>query len=389
MNGALSKAAEAVKSAELADEMLVEKESEAEQTLGKILQAHSKALNAAKESQSAHDLASEAKNRSKGELDRSAMLRKKIEDFSSRPNKASTADVATLAEECLNAELNLDESQIQDLAVQIEAAIENVADVDKILAETADDLRIAQDLKARAESVQTEAKAQLSSAESVTTNLSQAAVSQDAANDAVAQTRNDIDSARTDLGQITNDMDSAKNGADKLVMDVGVLVRKQQELQRDYIKNEQHVSAAKEAALMAKAKADTANTELYELNKGFLNVDGVLNEKTAKIGDAKDVAVDLQRRANALAANASNKLNVLTDVESEFEDNERRLEELSRQLMSLNCEMMLHLRVIEQLSNFYQTCTPPKEWNDSQSCVCNPGAHDPTCTSRRDVAFNK
>ena len=80
---------------------------------------------------------------------------------------------------------------------------------------------------------------------------------------------------------------------------------------------------------------------------------------------------------------------VFSDVESEFEDNERRLEELSRQLLSLNCEMKLHLGVIEQLSNFYQTCTPPDEWNPTESCVCNPGDNDPSCISRRDIAFNK
>ena len=105
--------------------------------------------------------------------------------------------------QCLSAELDLNTAQIQGLAVNINNAIVGVADVDQILADTADDLITAEDLKTRAETVQAEAKAQLESAESVTRALSQAAVSQDAADLAVTQTRSDIDSARADLGQVS------------------------------------------------------------------------------------------------------------------------------------------------------------------------------------------
>ena len=105
--------------------------------------------------------------------------------------------------QCLSAELDLDQSEIQNLAVNINNAIVGVADVDQILADTADDLNTAEDLKIRAEMIQSQAKEQLDSAESVTKALSQAAVSQDAAELAVTQTRTDIDSARADLGKVS------------------------------------------------------------------------------------------------------------------------------------------------------------------------------------------
>jgi len=271
--------------------------------------------------------------------------------------------------------------------MNINNAIVGVANVDQILQDTADDLITAEDLKTRAETVQAEAREQLDKAENVTQALSQAAVSQDAADLAVAQTRADTNLARADLGQIQNDMGKAVNAADRLVYDVQELALKQRKLQTDYIENENHVTAATEAALKAKTQADKANTELYQLNNGFKNVSGVLDTKTTTIGGAKDLALELQRRANELAAQASNKLSFLSDVELEFEENERRLTELSSQLVALNCEMMIHLQVIDDKSNFYRSCTPPGTWSPLSTCTCSPGDMEPTCTSRRDVSF--
>ena len=107
-------------------------------------------------------------------------------------------------------------------------------------------------------------------------------------------------------------MTDAISKADNLVLDVSGLGMRQTSLQRDYTKNENRVLSATEAALKAKTKADKANTELYQLNNGFKNVSGTLEEKTVTIGGAKDLALDLQKRANDLAAQASNKLTYLT-----------------------------------------------------------------------------
>ena len=109
-------------------------------------------------------------------------------------------------------------------------------------------------------------------------------------------------------------MTDAISKADNLVLDVSGLGMRQTSLQRDYTKNENRVLSATEAALKAKTKADKANTELYQLNNGFKNVSGTLEEKTVTIGGAKDLALDLQKRANDLAAQASNKLTYLTGI---------------------------------------------------------------------------
>ena len=106
--------------------------------------------------------------------------------------------------QCLDAELAQDQAEIEKLAVDINNAIVGVPDVDQILADTADNVLMATDLKNEAEAVQKEAKTQLDIAEKIIRELSNAAVSQDAAEEAVIQTWNDIDSAGTNLGQVSH-----------------------------------------------------------------------------------------------------------------------------------------------------------------------------------------
>ena len=104
--------------------------------------------------------------------------------------------------QCMDAKLNLDQNEIQNLATDINDAIGGVADVEQIITDTAQDIITAQDLKNSAELAQQEAEAELLKAENVSKALSQAEESQNAADLAVTQTRSDIDSARADLGQV-------------------------------------------------------------------------------------------------------------------------------------------------------------------------------------------
>ena len=140
-------------------------------------------------------------------------------------------------------------------------------------------------------------------------------------------------------------MEDATNAADQSVVDVGILAVRQQQLQTEYIKNENRVNAARgetisfiykyglfinskivnwtlyqfirsflpsffsaDAAEDAKQQALQANNDLYLLNTGFKNVSSTLRAKDDLIGTAKNTAMDLQRRANALSNSATNKL---------------------------------------------------------------------------------
>ena len=106
-------------------------------------------------------------------------------------------------------------------------------------------------------------------------------------------------------------MNNAVNQADTLVMEVQELFGKKKKLQADYITNERRVKSATDAAIQAKTQADRANTELYQVNNGFRNVSGKLEVKGQSVQGAKDLALDLARRANNLANSATNKISVI------------------------------------------------------------------------------
>ena len=73
--------------------------------------------------------------------------------------------------------------------------------------------------------------------------------------------------------------------------------------------------------------------------------------------------------------------NIFSDIESEFESNERKLMSLSQELVKLNCEMKIHLKVIDEKSNYYRTCATGGTWEPQETCSCIDGNLEPSCTS--------
>ena len=69
----------------------------------------------------------------------------------------------------------------------------------------------------------------------------------------------------------------------------------------------------------------------------------------------------------------------LSDVEKELEDTERRLLALSQELVSMNCEMMLHLKILQDKSNYFRTCSPPTKFESNETCQCLEGISEPEC----------
>merc|ERR1712154_309567 len=124
-----------------------------------------------------------------------------------------------------------------------------------------------------------------------------------------------------------------------------------------------------------------ANSDLYKLNFDFKNVSESLSHKESNIGSAKNRELSLQKRASALSNSASQKLADLLDMEKQYEDNQKELEELSETLTQMNCLMQIHLKVIQAKSNFYTTCQPPRAWEPMEECVCSSGTGqtEPEC----------
>lgn len=103
-------------------------------------------------------------------------------------------------------------------------------------------------------------------------------------------------------------MSEAIGSSDASVAEVTDLTIRHQQLQTEFIKNENRVKMAAKATATAKTKARSANGVLYQLNNEFSNISNGLQAKTVDIGSAKDLAVRLQERANDLSTSSSNKL---------------------------------------------------------------------------------
>ena len=186
---------------------------------------------------------------------------------------------------------------------------------------------------------------QLARAENVTKSLVDAEEAQNAAEEAIQIALANITSARADLGFISSEMDEATAASEKTFEETKGLLEKQKLLQTAYISNENHVKKAQTAAEAAKSQASKANSDLYKLNADFKNVSESLTFKESNIGSAKDRAVSLQRRASTLSNSASQKLEELLDMEKQYEENQKELEDLSETLTMMECQMHIHLKV--------------------------------------------
>jgi chromosome segregation ATPase len=381
----LTKSQDAVKDAKEAEMLLKEKDLVAEEALNKISSVHGNVEKSSELAQMAYDMAYDAKNRSQSESERVELLTGKIDEFLEADN-ATPEQVKNVAEECLQAEMTMDTAEIQDLANEINKATGSVTDVDKINQETAGPLQKAEDLKAKADEAKMKAAAQLARAENVTKSLGDAEEAQHAAEEAINSALGDISSARKDLGFITSEMEEATTASDKTFEDTKLLLEKQKLLQTAYISNENHVKKAQTAAEGAKSQASKANSDLYKLNSDFKNVSESLSHKVSNIGSAKDRALSLQRRASTLSNSASQKLADLLDMEKQYEDNQKELEELSETLTQMNCQMQIHLKVIQSKSNFYTACNPPGTWEPAEDCACKTGETEPECQTRASPA---
>merc|ERR1711973_521498 len=129
----------------------------------------------------------------------------------------------------------------------------------------------------------------------------------------------------------------------------------------------------------AKSLASKANSDLYALNSKFRTVSESLTQKEDKIGSAKARALGLQRRANKLSNSASQKLADLLDMEKQYEENQKELELLSESLTKMNCQMQIHLKVIQSKSAWYMGCMTPSKWSSEEDCTCPNGETEPQC----------
>jgi len=98
----------------------------------------------------AHNLATLAKNRSENTVQDNDELLESVDEFLNK-QRAKPDDIKNVAVEVLNKKIQLEPEQITELAQKINNTIASLTNIDDILAETSDDLALANSLKNEAD----------------------------------------------------------------------------------------------------------------------------------------------------------------------------------------------------------------------------------------------
>ncbi|XP_035224803.1 laminin subunit beta-1-like isoform X2 [Stegodyphus dumicola] len=353
--GAVTRADDAFDLAKEAEKKIREKEGSSKELLEEVDDARKDADEALEEARMAFERAEAAKGRSENATVIVEDLLDKIEKFLTAGG-AKPLEIRSRADETLKQSVSLEPEQITNLAREINDTIASLTNIDAILNATAGDLAEAQALKNRADRAKENAEAILDTAKQVLEALEEAREAQLRAQTAIEKANKDIEAADIDLGQIASETAAAQEIANKSVDDIAGMQDRLDRLKKKFTENERNAKKSAVEANVAGKLAEQAGRDAQELQEKYNETASALDDKAKVSGAAKERADRLRERAKKLAEDANGRLKELIDMEDEFDDNERRLKDFSKELDELNMEMEGHLVVIEDRSAFYRDC---------------------------------
>ena len=234
----------------------------------------------------------------------------------------------------------------------------SVPDSDKILADTKDDLYLAEQLKNRATKMKEDAIEKQMLANVVVVLLNDAKKAQTRAQEAINQAERDVSRSEKDLEEIAEVTKGAQMQANSTTQTVDSLDARLKQLQTQSVRNDfvlnQEISV--EARKIAE-EAQNVDIKTKELAMEYKNADELLDSRMNKSNGNILRAKKLLQKASELTADTSTKSKDLDGMESVYRDNERMLSDLMDQVDSLTGEMEKHLAEIEQKAQRYKQCT--------------------------------
>lgn len=273
-------------------------------------------------------------------------------------DQPTPAMVRDLANEVLAKNIQLKPDEIKELADHIKSIVGSLTDSDKILADTKDDLYLAEQLKNRAIKMKEDAIEKQVLANVVVVLLNDAKKAQTRAQEAIDQADRDISRSEKDLEEIAEVTRGAQMQANSTTQTVDSLDARLKQLQTQSVRNDfvlnQEISV--EARKIAE-EAQNVDIKTKELAMEYKNADELLDSRMNKSNGNILRAKKLLQKASELTADTSTKSKDLDGMESVYRDNERMLSDLMDQVDSLTGEMEKHLAEIEQKAQRYKQCT--------------------------------
>ncbi|XP_046889497.1 laminin subunit beta-1a [Hypomesus transpacificus] len=283
-------------------------------------------------------------------------LIRQIRDFLTQ-DAADLESIEEVANEVLAMQMPTTPAQLQNLTNEIRERVGDLSHVETILNQSADDIQRAESLLEQARRARKEATGVRDTAVMVKQALEEAGRAQTAAAEAIKQATTDIKGTNdllTSVESETADSEFQLNNATqrllRLEQDVTLLREKAQNTSLSAAQTESDSEDIKKVAAEVKKDLDT------ELKNKYSTVDDLITQKAGGVSDAKKRAERLQQEAKDLLLQASDKLQLLKDLEKSYEENQKTMEEKASQLVDLEKAVRDLLQEISHKVTVYSTC---------------------------------
>jgi len=353
--GAFTKSSKAFSFATDAENKIYEKEAKAEELFRGISQAKQETMGAKEVAQEALVAAAQAQNRSLVAVQQSADLVKRMQHFLDNQG-ATPQEIQKLARQTKEKNIELQPEQITELAHNINSTISSLTDINTILADTAEDLEVAQQLKAQADMAKAGAENILTKAQEFLDTLGQAESTQELIKVAINNTNNNITQAKLDLTQITSETGEAKQKANETVAEVNGLQERVKALQTGFLKNEKDAQEVRAEAESMTSEVKKAEDRAREMQSAYNQAVDKLEARARDSVLAQARAHNLLEKASQLSLNTTDKLKQLKDAEVLYRDQEKELVGLADTIKEFNERMSDALLHINNMSSKYRNC---------------------------------
>uniref|UniRef100_A0A8C4HGW1 Laminin subunit beta-1 n=1 Tax=Dicentrarchus labrax TaxID=13489 RepID=A0A8C4HGW1_DICLA len=282
-------------------------------------------------------------NRTKNKVDQSneelRSLIRQIRDFLTQ-DAADLESIELVANEVLAMQMPTTPAQLQNLTDEIRQKVGELGHVETILQQSADDIQKAENLLDQARRASEEAMDVKDSAEKVKRALKEAQRAQNAASSAINTT-----SKYAELK-----LNNATQRLQRLEQDVMLLRDKALNVTLSTERTNQDAASIEKIAEEVKKDLNS------ELKEKYSSVEQLVSQKAGGVTDAKKRAESLQQEAKELLLKASDKLQLLKDLEKSYGDNQRTLEVKAEQLVELEAAVKELLQEISHKVTVYSTC---------------------------------
>ncbi|KAM7003159.1 laminin subunit beta-1-like isoform 1-T1 [Tautogolabrus adspersus] len=299
-------------------------------------------------------------NRTKQRVDQSNEelrgLIREIRDFLTQ-DAADLESIELVANQVLAMQMPTTPAQMKNLTNEIRKKVGELGHVETILQQSADDIQRAENLLYQARRASEEAANVKDSAEKVRRALEEAEQAQTAASSAIQQAAADIQNTNKLLSSVESEtadaelrLNNATQRLQRLEQDVTLLRDKTLNVT---VSTEQ----TNQAAVIIGNIAEEVKKDLdSELKEKYATVEELIGQKAGGVAEAKKRAESLQQEAKELLLKASDKLQLLKDLEKSYDDNQRTLEVKAEQLVELEAAVKELLTEISHKVTVYSTC---------------------------------